>query len=59
MQQDIVNKTNINKENVANVLIADCDPESVRFMLAILARKGIRGQDGEDRAAGCLIKDGI
>jgi DNA-binding NtrC family response regulator len=51
MQQDIVNKTNINKENVANVLIADCDPESVRFMLAILARKGIRGHIVDNKAS--------
>ncbi len=46
MQHDKIDKkdkTNINTENLANVLIADCDPESTRLMLAILARKGIRG----------------
>jgi DNA-binding NtrC family response regulator len=46
MQHDKIaktDKTNINKENLSNVLIADCDPESARFILAILARKSIRG----------------
>jgi len=37
------NKTGKNKEYIANVLIVDNDPEMARFMLAILARKGIRG----------------
>jgi len=31
------------QEDFANVLIADSDPELARFMLEILARKGIRG----------------
>ena len=31
------------QEDIANVLIADNDPELARFMLEILARKGIRG----------------
>ena len=35
--------TNINNESIANVLIADSDPEITRFLLEILARKGIRG----------------
>ncbi len=46
MQQERIAKTDntcINKENVANVLIADRDPEQARFMLEIMARKGIRG----------------
>ncbi len=36
-------KVETDKENTANVLIVDNDPETARFMLAILARKGIRG----------------
>ena len=36
-------KTGTNKENTANVLILDNDPETTRLMLSILARKGIRG----------------
>jgi hypothetical protein len=44
-----VNKTTLDEismsiqEDFANVLIADSDPELARFMLEILARKGIRG----------------
>jgi len=44
-----VNKTTVDEismsrqEDFANVLIADSDPELARFMLEILARKGIRG----------------
>jgi len=44
-----VNKTTLDKRNmskqqdIANVLIADNDSELARFMLEILARKGIRG----------------
>ena len=37
------------QENIANVLIADSDPELPRFMLKILARKGIRGQLVNDK----------
>ena len=43
-----VNKTTLDEtsmskqEDFANVLIADSDPEMARFMLEILARKGIR-----------------
>ncbi len=37
------------QENIANVLIADSDPELPRFMLEILARKGIRGQLVNDK----------
>ncbi|MBN2183549.1 MAG: sigma-54-dependent Fis family transcriptional regulator [Sedimentisphaerales bacterium] len=46
MQQQKNLKTNqkqINKENIANVLIADNDSQTTRFLLEILARKGIRG----------------
>ena len=46
MQQEKNTRTNkkeTDKENTANVLIVDNDPQTVRFMLAILARKGIRG----------------
>jgi DNA-binding NtrC family response regulator len=39
-----ISDINIGKqEDIANVLIADNDPELARFMLEILARKGIRG----------------
>src|SRR4030042_4444 len=39
-----LNETSMGKqEDFANVLIADNDPELARFMLVILARKGIRG----------------
>jgi len=40
------------QEDFANVLIADSDPELARFMLEILARKGIRGHliDNRDKA---------
>ncbi|OHB62229.1 MAG: hypothetical protein A2168_02190 [Planctomycetes bacterium RBG_13_50_24] len=39
-----LNETSMGKqEDFANVLIADNDPELARFMLEILARKGIRG----------------
>ncbi len=37
------------KEDIANVLIADGDPALARFMLEILARKGIRGHLVADR----------
>ena len=36
-------------ENIANVLIVDDDPEVARFMLEILARKGIRGHLATDK----------
>ncbi|MHC4188348.1 MAG: sigma-54-dependent transcriptional regulator [Planctomycetota bacterium] len=36
-------------EDIANVLIADSDPELARFMLEILARKGIRGYLADDK----------
>jgi len=40
------------QEDYANVLIADSDPKLARFMLEILARKGIRGHlvDNKDKA---------
>ena len=36
-------------EDIANVLIVDNDPELARFMLEILARKGIRGRLAGDK----------
>ena len=33
----------MDREYTANVLLVDNDPETARFMLAVLARKGIRG----------------
>ena len=36
-------------ENIANVLIVDNDPQLARFMLEILAGKGIRGQLAGDK----------
>ena len=36
-------------EDIANVLIVDNDPELARFMLEILARKGIRGHLANDK----------
>jgi DNA-binding NtrC family response regulator len=46
MQQEknnTVNVTATNSDCIANVLIADNDPQTARIMLAVLARKGIRG----------------
>ncbi|MHC4425040.1 MAG: hypothetical protein ACYSYV_02960, partial [Planctomycetota bacterium] len=44
MNEAKISDINIGKqEDIANVLIADNDPELARFMLEILARKGIRG----------------
>jgi len=37
------------REDIANVLIVDDDPEMARFMLEILARKGIRGHLANDK----------
>ncbi|MFC1633496.1 sigma-54-dependent transcriptional regulator [Planctomycetota bacterium] len=37
------------REDIANVLIADNDPELAQFVLKILARKGIRGHLVEDK----------
>ncbi len=39
------------KDRIANVLIADNDPELAQFMLEILARKGIRGTIANDKKA--------
>jgi DNA-binding NtrC family response regulator len=45
-----ISDINIGKqEDIANVLIADNDPELARFMLEILARKGIRGHLVSDK----------
>ena len=38
-----------NSRNIANVLIVDSDPELVRFMLEILAGKGILGHLAGDK----------
>ncbi len=40
---------NSKQEDVANVLIADSDSELARFLLEILARKGIRGYLANDK----------
>ena len=39
------------RDNIANVLIVDDDPQLGRFILEILARKGIRGIIASDRKA--------
>jgi DNA-binding NtrC family response regulator len=59
-----VNKTEINntKQNhergrIANVLIVDNDPEVVRFMLEISARKGIRANLAKDKKAATALLD--
>jgi len=46
------------QEDFANVLIADKDPELARFMLEILARKGIRGHlvDNKEKAIDFISK---
>ena len=44
-------KQNQHKEQTANVLIVDYDPELIRFMLEILAKKGIRGFIANDKKA--------
>jgi DNA-binding NtrC family response regulator len=48
-----VNKTNANQiqEDIANVLIVSGDVELTRFMLSILAQKGIRGIVAADKKA--------
>jgi DNA-binding NtrC family response regulator len=47
-QAEITNTGDSKREDIANVLIADNDPELARFMLEILARKGIRGHLASD-----------
>ncbi|MHC4556817.1 MAG: sigma-54-dependent transcriptional regulator [Planctomycetota bacterium] len=50
MSKAKINNINSGKqEDIANVLIADNDPELARFMLEILARKGIRGHLVSDK----------
>jgi len=44
-------KQNQHKEQTANVLIVDNDAELIRFMLEILAKKGIRGFIANDKKA--------
>ena len=46
---EINNLSNDRQEDIANVLIADNDSELARFMLEILARKGIRGHLANDK----------
>jgi DNA-binding NtrC family response regulator len=47
------------REDIANVLIADNDPELAQFMLKILARKGIRGHlVGDKESALAFIEKG-
>ena len=47
------------REDIANVLIADNDPELAQFMLKILARKGIRGHlVGNKESALAFIEKG-
>ena len=46
---EINNISNERQEDIANVLIADNDSELARFMLEILARKGIRGYLASDK----------
>src|SRR4030042_5568950 len=43
------NQRQRNSENIANVLIVDNDPELIRFMLEILASKGILGPLAGDK----------
>jgi DNA-binding NtrC family response regulator len=45
----IDNLCNEKQEDIANVLIADDDSELARFMLEILARKGLRGHLANDK----------
>ena len=50
MSKAEINNLSANKqEDIANVLIADNDSELARFMLEILARKGIRGHLANDK----------
>lgn len=51
---------NCKQEDIANVLIVDDDPEIARFMLRLLARKGIRGHlaDNKDLAINFINKGG-
>ncbi|MHA2404274.1 MAG: hypothetical protein ACXADH_14850, partial [Candidatus Kariarchaeaceae archaeon] len=43
------NIRNCKQEDIANVLIVDNDSEFVRFMLELLAHKGIRGHLASDK----------
>ena len=61
-QADIENlMKHSNRPNIANVLIIDDDPETARFMLEIMARKGIHGTiAGNENAANTFLeKDDI
>jgi len=48
-KNEIDNLCNENQQDIANVLIADDDSELARFMLEILARKGLRGHLANDK----------
>ena len=48
-KNEIDNICNEKQEDIANVLIADDDSELARFMLEILARKGLRGHLANDK----------
>ncbi len=48
-KNEIGNLCNEKQEDIANVLIADDDSELARFMLEILARKGLRGHLANDK----------
>ena len=57
-KNEIDNLCNENQEDIANVLIVDNDSELARFMLEILARKGLRGHlaNDKDSAVGFISK---
>ncbi len=57
-KNEIDNLCNEKQEDIANVLIADDDSELARFMLEILARKGLRGHlaNDKDSAVGFINK---
>ncbi len=48
-KNEIDNLCNEKQEDIANVLIVDDDAELARFMLEILARKGLRGHLANDK----------
>ena len=42
-EKQTIDDTNSNRDDIANVLIVDDDPGTIRLMLEVMARKGIRG----------------
>ena len=54
------NLRNCRQEDIANVLIVDNDSELARFMLELLARKGLRGHlaNNKDNAFNFINKGG-